>query len=371
MNTANVSTLPAGAASSERGRSFWSAPFIAGRSYDWLFFVFSPLLALAIAEFVTGWSYAFERTAAFGTENTRIGFFIAVFTSSHLVAVFFRSHANTKIFHQHRWRFTVIPVLAFVAMTQSAWVFVSAFVLAFLWDVYHSAMQNFGLCRIYDAKMGNSGEVGRRLDFWVNHVLYVGPILGGLSLIATFEVFDHFLALGWEQPSHWLRWIEEQRLAIRWAVVAAGSAFLAYYAYAYWRLAKQGYKISAHKVCLLASVGITSVWAWGFLPPVEAFFVANLFHAAQYFAIVWWLEKKNIRQVFGLGSIPGGQWLTLGAFVGLLAGFGMLMEVGINSQYNVVAGESSVRWAASAALLCALLHFWYDGFIWSVRRKEV
>ena len=37
-------------------------------------------------------------------------------------------------------------------------------IAATFWDVYHSAMQTFGLGRIYDARTGNNPNKGRRLD---------------------------------------------------------------------------------------------------------------------------------------------------------------------------------------------------------------
>src|SRR4030095_3303186 len=65
-----------------------------------------------------------------------------------------------------------------------------------------------------------------------------------------------------------------------------------------------------------------SVGAWGFLPPVQAFFVSNFFHALQYFGIVWWIEKGNIRRSFGLARLEAGGDLALGGFVALLGGVG-------------------------------------------------
>ena len=106
----------------------------------------------------------------------------------------------------------------------------------------------------------------------------------------------------------------------------------------------------------------TPIWAWGFLPPLEAFFIANLFHGLQYFAIVWCVEKKNVRRVFGLGRIERGSFLALLAFAAVLLGGGFLYEIGLNA---------SLRWSASVALVVSLMHFWYDGFVWSVRKREV
>ena len=52
-------------------------------------------------------------------------------------------------------------------------------VLAVWWDVYHSSLQTFGFGRIYDAKVKNNPTTGRRLDYWMNLFLYLGPVLAG------------------------------------------------------------------------------------------------------------------------------------------------------------------------------------------------
>lgn len=37
---------------------------------------------------------------------------------------------------------------------------------------------------------------------------------------------------------------------------------------------------------------------------------------------------------------------------------------------HLVLGELSA-WALSVTLVVSLMHFWYDGFVWSVRRSDV
>ena len=138
-------------------------------------------------------------------------------------------------------------------------------------------------------------------------------------------------------------------------------AFVAYYVFAYRRLALSGYRISRQKIQFLISVGLTSVLAWGFLPPLEAFFVANFFHNLQYFGIVWWAEKKSIRRVFRLSETTPDA-VTLCAYLGSLLAVALACQAGARAE---------LRWGAALALVIALMHFWYDGFIWSVRRREV
>ena len=74
------------------------------------------------------------------------------------------------------------------------------------------------------------------------------------------------------------------------------------------------------------------------------------------------MEKKSLGQLLRLDSRSWGRPVALILFLGILAGAGMASEMAISSQ---------IRWFGAAALTCALLHFWYDGFIWSVRRREV
>jgi hypothetical protein len=98
------------------------------------------------------------------------------------------------------------------------------------------------------------------------------------------------------------------------------------------------------------------------MPPIQAFFVANFFHALQYFGIVWWSEKANIRRSFGLASFKSGGALALMGFAALLGGMG----VGYHSAFD----RFTSPWLA-IALVISLMHFWFDGFIWSVRRRDL
>ena len=345
----------------------WRRGFIAGPVYDAICFILSPLLALLAAFALGRFTYPFESTEALAGRGTRIGFFISVWTSSHLAAVIFRSHLNPQIFRMHRVRFVVVPILLTIGIAAHETIRMFCFVLAGLWDVYHSSMQNFGLGRIYDARRGNDANAGRSLDMWLNHLLYIGPIIGGLSLMMTLSDFKMFLDVGWSAPVRFAAWMEHHQPMLREIIVVSGVLFLCYYVYRYWQMQRAGYRISAQKVVLIASVGVSSIWAWGFLPPLEAVFVANLYHAFQYFAIVWWVEKGNMKRVFRVGSIPGGTAIALVAFLSVILGLGLGMKYSSND-YMLRGG---LKWFAAAALVCSLMHFWYDGFVWSVRRKEV
>lgn len=334
----------------------WKSGFIANPAYDAVFFIFAPLLGLGLAFLVT-------RPVGRGQAifiDPRLAYCSSVWTYAHLCAVVFRSHLNTAIFAQHRGRFIAVPLLVYAGLVSSQWIFAIGFVLIVFWDVYHTSAQNFGFCRIYDSKQGNSPEQGRALDFWLNHFIYIGPVLGGINLMPHLTTLGEFRLVGVDLSGVVTK-IRDAQPVITETVVIAGLVYLAFYLYSYWQISRQGYRVSPQKIFLLVSTAVASIWAWSWLPPVQAFFVANFFHALQYFAIVWWIEKKNIVGVFGLARLSFGRQMALLGFIAVVAVMGIGYRTAINK---------GVYWA-SLTIVISMMHFWYDGFVWSVRRHEV
>ena len=337
--------------------------FIAGRVYDGVCFILAPLVALLFVELASRSAWAMQPGSVFGVEDRPLALFLSVWTFAHLFAVVFRSHANHDIFVQHRFRFVAVPILVFLAMVVSDWAMVTAVVLIVFWDVYHTSMQNFGLCRIYDGRLGNPAQTGRLLDVWLNHLIYIGPILAGASLGPTLAALQSFNEVGWKAPTRWIRVAVAWQPTVRWVVVVAGVAFVAFYAWWYACRIREGYRFSRQKLFLLLSVATVSILAWGFMAPWKAFFVANFFHGLQYFAIVWWIESKNIARVLPLRGLGSSALPTFLAFVAVLAMVGL--------GYRVWGDHHVLRWGGALAAVISLMHFWYDGFVWSVRRREV
>jgi hypothetical protein len=151
--------------------------------------------------------------------------------------------------------------------------------------------------------------------------------------------------------------------AIATGIMIAGAAFVAYYIYAYWRMSREGYRLSPQKILLIISTAIGCIWAWGFLPPIQAFFVANFFHGFQYFAIVWWTERRTLTRTLRLPNVIWGKAAALVCF--------LLIITSVGIWYQVLGTDRAIAWAASIALVISLMHFWYDGFIWSVRKQQI
>lgn len=347
--------------------SFAPSGFIAGPTFDLVLIILAPLWAALFGFLVSQGLPALPlgNIGAFSSDRAFWSFMVfACFTEAHLVLALFRSHLNAAVFARNRWRFTVIPVAVFLLGATSSWALVAMAVLATWWDVYHSALQTFGFARIYDAKASNDPRRLRRLDLGLNLVIYVGPILAGatfLSHVRSFEMFSLVeSALFSEKVPVFL---ESHAGQLSRAVLLLSVAYLFYYVLAYARAWRSGYQVSGQKILLLVATAATTIYAWYFNAFGVAFLVVNLFHAVQYYAIVYFQERDNVARRLHLGRLRLARPMVLGIVILTGVGYGLFA--------SVVERDLDSRILWSAVVTVALMHFWYDGFIWSVTRRHV
>ena len=332
--------------------------YIVGPVYDWLFFLGSPMLALALGILVSGTPWSYETRWLGGEDDTLVGFFVGTVIHAHLVAVFFRSHGNASIRQLYPVRFLVVPIVLYAAIIISPWIAVASTVVATFWDVWHSGAQTFGFARIYDRNHGTPPELGRKLDFWLHQLLYAGPILGGATLMDHFRSFKNFESVGdmffAKVPVH----VEGVAGVLTWIVVGAGAGFLVFYVAMYWRLAQRGYKPPWLKVWLVTSTGFVSIYSWGFNTWGQAFLIMNLFHGVQYIALVWAMEGKRISTLMRMPNHPR---VVVAIYLASLFAYGLGVQA--------LDADLTVLWAIT--MVVSLMHFWYDAFVWSVRKKQI
>jgi hypothetical protein len=333
-------------------------PYLVGRAYDWAFFLAPPVLSLLIGVALSDSWLATDRWTIATEDDTLAGVCIGTIIHAHLVAVLFRSHGNPDIRRRYPLRFFAVPIALYAAIVASPWIAAATTVVATFWDVWHSGAQTFGFARIYERNHGTPPEVGRRLDLWLHQLMYAGPILAGASLMDHVDSFDSFEKVGdaflASVPAH----VEGHARLLTYGVLAAGSAFLVAYAAYYWRLARRGYRPPWLKLWLVGSTAFVSIYSWGWNTWGQAFLIMNLFHGVQYLAIVWAQEGERIAARMRL---PGRPRLALAAYLGgvLVYGFGVqVLDAGITT-----------LWAIT--MVVSLMHFWYDAFVWSVRRAQV
>lgn len=337
------------------------SPYLVGPAFDWAFFLLPPIAALLVGVLVSHTAFTDDEIVVAGQDATWAGLVIGTIIHAHLVAVFFRSHGNREIFKLYPYRFILIPVLLWGAISLSTWIAITAAVVATFWDVWHSGAQTFGFGRIYDRNAGRTSDAGRRLDLWLNQLLYAGPILGGVTLIDHLDQLEEYESVGamffTEIPAH----AAGAQRFLAWAILAVGALFLLYYLAFNWQLARRGHGPSRLKIFLFTTTGACSIYTWGFNSWGEAFFIMNLFHAVQYLALVWAMEHRRWLAWLGRDGRPARKRTAAALFLGAVLAYGWAVQL--------IDPDLTTLWAVT--IVVSLMHFWYDGFIWSVRKRQV
>jgi hypothetical protein len=329
--------------------------------YDHLLFIWPPVMFMGLAGLL--WFFDWQDLQlSFGGKAIWVWpTFALTFTMAHVVAVFWRSHGNGQIFKLHPIRFTVVPLSLIALFTFSETAFVVGLLFATWFDNYHSSMQTFGLGRIYDMRAGNDAHVGRRLDMMLALVVFMGPIIAGATFAMSLGDFARFGTVGFDSLVKFPGWaLANQTRVFTIPILVGGLGFVAYYLYAYWRLAQRGYRVSKQKVLLWSALATTSILVWGFDTFGQAFLVMESFHSLQYFGIVWWSEKKNLQKVMHLEGRPLGRPIAFTVLIVSTVAFGLWTSV-----------FQTVRFELVLFLVIELMHYWWDGFIWSVRKKQI
>lgn len=287
--------------------------------------------------------------------------FSTVLTQAHLYLVFFRSHLNSDVLRRFPWRFSVIPLIALSAMWLSPVVFGIGAFAAIYWDEWHSLMQTFGFGRIYDAKLGNDPNIGRKMDMALCFVLGLLThivLITYIPLGVRTEGLQEFLGL---EPDHALKY-GHYLSAFGFPLICFGVGFVLYYFLYYQRLIKKGYVYSKTKLYLFISTGISATLIASFYTVADAAYFGNIYHAIQYFFIVYISEGPQVAKKFGMEreKRPIGHLIFIFAIL-----IGVVAVAAARLKINDV-GFIGAFW-----LMTSLVHFWYDGFIWSVRRQDV
>ncbi len=345
-----------------------NALFIISPIMDVVFIIGAPLVALVLAAILftlpDPW---FEISIRSDRADARRVLVLA-FVNAHTFVMFFRSHANQNIFKTYPIRFTVVPLFLFLLGGASSVALLIMGLVIVWWDIYHAGMQTFGFGRIYDSKQKNDPTAGRSLDYWMNLLMIAGPVLSGANFITHLDNTGDILQFLTPNGSYWgdlllqriPGFLTKHQPDLARMILVIGACYSVYYVYSYRRLQQQGYRVSWQKVWLLIIAAAVSIYIWGFHSFFDAFWVQNFFHSLQYFAIVLFSEKRNLTQTFRLSRFAYGGalamvWVTTFC---LLAGVW-------------AAFVASGSWSSSLLVTTAIMHYWYDGFIWSVKKKQV
>ncbi|MBI2377303.1 MAG: hypothetical protein HYV07_25100 [Deltaproteobacteria bacterium] len=357
---------------------------IHGPFFDSFWIIGMPLLALGlIVAFCLPRVPGQSILGGIGTTPPLLLFFAGCATYTHINITVARIYMNKQVFRRFPKRLVLAPVFAFTILAINPNLLTILIVVALLWDEYHSFMQTFGFARIYDSKLGNDPATGRYVDMVACFVLEWLPYLVAVTFAAPD--FHDIMNVG---PEYYLRrrarFVPPELLQAPLVLFAMG--FLIFYV-GYWaQKAKEGYRVSKAKIGILASTGIANWVLVTHYTLIEGGAMANIYHGLQYIAIIWVSERMNLTQVLHTKKLKyAGIWIafiaiaipsllfaalrTNGSFV--LAIFGEGIATTHPTLYSVLSFFKEMPsilfafWATTS-----LLHYWVDGFVWSVRKNE-
>jgi tetratricopeptide (TPR) repeat protein len=344
----SAQTVPAASAATGK-RSLW----ILDSWRDLILYVCTPLLLVPIFIAAQG---------LWAAED--IYLFVAAFGAmGHHLPGMIRAYGDRALFQRFRYRFIFAPIfLVVVCAAFSLWDLKGIVLVAFVWGVWHGMMQTYGFCRIYDAKVGSFAEFTRRIDFAVCAVWFATAVL--LSPQRMTDTLESYYSAGGPViPPGLLRAAQQGLLAL---ALAISGVFLVNFVWMW----IQGKRPSPVKLVLL----VTSICFWWYCNNIVASVLVGIalfevFHDVQYLSLVWIYNRKRVESDSSIGGFMRFVFRRSGALVGVYVGL-VLAYGGLSLSKSYVGIEAVKRVLTGVVTASALLHFYYDGFIWKVREKS-
>ena len=347
----SAQTMPAASAPTAAGRK--PGLWILDSWRDLVLYVCTPLLLVPIFIAAQG---------LWAAED--IYLFVAAFGAmGHHLPGMIRAYGDRALFQRFRWRFIFAPIfLIVVCAAFSLWELKGIVLVAFIWGVWHGMMQTYGFCRIYDAKVGSFANITRRIDFALCGIWFATAVLlSPQRMTDTLETY--YSAGGPFVPPALLRAGQHGLLAVALLVSAV---FLANFIWMW----SSGKRPSPVKLVLL----ITSISFWWYCNNIVASVLVGValfevFHDVQYLSLVWIYNRKRVESDSSIGGFMRFVFRRSGALVGVY--IGLVLAYGGLSLSKSYVGIDAVKGILTGVVTAsALLHFYYDGFIWKVREKS-
>ncbi|MDQ6764987.1 MAG: tetratricopeptide repeat protein [Verrucomicrobiota bacterium] len=234
--------------------------------------------------------------------------------------------------------------------------------VALSWGIWHGMMQTYGFCRIYDSKASGAAAARARVDFYLCFAWFTAAVL--VSPLRFRSCLELYYASG--GPIVPAAAVQGLRMAIIVALAAVTAAFF----WRHWRDFRSGRGGSQIKLALLAS----SIGFWwycnnGVQNILVGIALFEVFHDVQYLSIVWIYNRSRVERD---DSIKGFMRFVfrrsgslLGVYVGLVLAYGSIA---------LLTSQVSAEWIRQGLVgivtASALLHFYYDGFIWKMRETQ-
>ena len=329
------------------------SPWILDRWRDLVLFVGTPVLLIPLF------------TAAQARWSAQdIFLFVGAFGAmGHHLPGMIRAYGDRALFARFKTRFIVAPIaLLVVCIWSSVYNIQAVQLVAMAWGIWHGMMQTYGFCRIYDAKASAKAAARARADLALCFAWFSAAVL--LSPMRFRTLFELYYESGGPVIA------SAAVAAVRTAIVVALALVTIVFLWRQWSDRKASRGFSPVKLTLLVS----SIAFWwycnnGVQNILVGIALFEVFHDVQYLAIVWIYNRTRVERDKSIGGFMRFVFRRSGALIGVYVG--LVMAYGaIGFTQSAITAESIRHALIGIVTASALLHFYYDGFIWKVREPE-
>jgi Flp pilus assembly protein TadD len=287
----------------------------------------------------------------------------AIGAMGHHLPGMIRAYGDRALFRRFRIRFVVAPLaLLAVCVWGSVYNIQAIQLVALAWGIWHGMMQTYGFCRIYDAKASGKAAARARTDLALCFAWFLAAVI--LSPMRFRTCLDLYYESGGVlvEPSI--------ILGLKYAVMAALGLVTAIFVWRQWRDWRTAGVMSPIKLTLLVS----SIAFWwycnnGVQNILVGIALFEVFHDVQYLAIVWIYNRARVERDESIGGFMRFVFRRSGSLIGVYVGL-VLAYGSIALTTSGVSVEAIKHVLIGVVTASALLHFYYDGFIWKVRETQ-
>lgn len=274
-----------------------------------------------------------------------------------------RAYGDRALFQRFRTRFVVAPlVLLGVCIWSSLYNIQAIQLVALAWGIWHGMMQTYGFCRIYDAKASGKATARARVDLALCFSWFLAAVLlSPMRFRTCLELY--YESGGPVVPPALVAYLQ---YGVLFALAAVTMMFL----WRQWRDWQTAGIASPIKITLLVS----SIAFWwycnnGVQNILVGIALFEVFHDVQYLAIVWIYNRMRVERDDSIRGFMRFVFRRSGSLIGVYVGL-VLAYGSIAFTTSSVSIESIKHVLIGVVTASALLHFYYDGFIWKVRETQ-
>lgn len=342
----------------------YRSTFIASPASDTFFLLACPLLALG------GLLLLLENGII---SLTAFVAFTAIYTGAHHLPGFLRAYGTREIFDANRARLVLAPILIFATLGILEWQGVRGYIIV-LWffNWWHTAMQNYGLMRIYERKSLPAVSYSVKLDL-ISVIVWHFTATELLSDDMRFDLSQHLFNLGVTNAFI----VSFSLWSARAIAVAASLVLLLLYIRNSIAQFRANSTVALNKqIFLLGTYGLYFYMFFFFTKDISTS-VESFFHNTQYVFFAWIMQRRLAEKAHEGGS----QFNWFGSLFSIRRNRpAVLLYIAAIGAWGYLVGGSIKPRIGTETLIplfnvfyatSAFLHYYTDSFIWKARTKEM